>query len=118
MERLTLGGLDVAELLDLIEATAGHPLAADGQALARTSCGETDGNPFFASEIFRGLAETGAIYLVDGRWSRPRSRRLQPAPSVRDVVGLRVAGWAARPNGPVHGRSHRTGVRPGATVRG
>ena len=53
---------------------------------------ETDGNPFFVSEVLRHLAETGAIYQDRhrplGRRRPPRAMAL-PA-SVRAVIGARV----------------------------
>ncbi len=91
VERLTLGGLDDGELLALMEDAAGNPLGPDGEELARTICRETDGNVFFAIEIFRHLAETGAVELIDGKWLLQSNVEIQLPQSVRDVVGLRVA---------------------------
>ncbi len=55
---------------------------------------ETDGNPFFASEILRHLAETGAISQGDdGRWIADVDFRDHDAlpTSIREVIGRRVA---------------------------
>ena len=56
----------------------GTTLDDDGVGLAHAVYRETDGNPFFVSEVLRHLAETGAIYQdadrsVGGR-GRPRAR--------------------------------------------
>jgi predicted ATPase len=54
---------------------------------------ETDGNPFFLSEVLRFLAETGAIYQdAAGQWMPGESLAPLALPdSVREVVGGRVA---------------------------
>ena len=68
VDRIVLDGLNEEGVLSLMEAMAGHPIS-EGQAFARLVREETDGNPFFAVEILRHLAETGAIYPDDdGRW--------------------------------------------------
>ena len=61
---------------------AGHALAA-----------ETDGNPFFVTEVLRHLAETGAIRQVDdGPWTTAGGRAPLSLPtSVREVITHRVA---------------------------
>jgi predicted ATPase len=69
VERLALHGLDDADLLALLEGIAGHEMDDDGVALRDAIARETDGNPFFVSEILRHLADTGAIRQdADGRW--------------------------------------------------
>lgn len=89
---LQLEGLLVADIVDLMERRIGHPLGADGVALATTLWEETGGNPFFAAEILRHLSETDAIaQQPDGQWVTQRSLDLQSLPaSVRDVIGHRV----------------------------
>jgi class 3 adenylate cyclase/tetratricopeptide (TPR) repeat protein len=92
VERLALGGLDDPAVLAMLEG-AGYGLDDDVADLAQALRRDTDGNPFFAREIVRHLAETGAISRDDqGRWhahSDLAETRL-PA-SVREVVGQRVA---------------------------
>ena len=53
---------------------------------------ETDGNPFFVSEVLRHLAETGAISQdAAGRWVADDSLEQMALPdSVREVIGARV----------------------------
>ena len=93
VERLTLPGLDDLELVSLLEAAAGHEMDEAGVSLAHALRRETEGNPFFANEIVRDLAETGAIAQDDdGRWVPTAELDLGHLPaSVREVVGQRVA---------------------------
>ncbi|MEX2627656.1 MAG: BTAD domain-containing putative transcriptional regulator [Ilumatobacteraceae bacterium] len=80
VEFVSLGGLDDAELLDLVRSTH-HELAGGDVALRDALTAETGGNPFFTLEILRHLAETGALGL----------RELGLPVSVRQVIGQRVA---------------------------
>ena len=93
VERITLRGLGDAELLELLEYTAGHTMDDAGIALRDAVLAETDGNPFFVNEVLRHLAETGAVYQNDdGRWVGDRDIRAVGLPvSVTEVVGRRVA---------------------------
>src|SRR5262249_39239672 len=69
MSRLSLRGLADDDLIALLTSAAGHELPEEGVALAHTLRRETNGNPFFAIEILRHLAETGVIARNDaGRW--------------------------------------------------
>jgi DNA-binding winged helix-turn-helix (wHTH) protein/tetratricopeptide (TPR) repeat protein len=90
--RLALRGLDDSEMLGLLEAVAGHEMDRDGLALRDALRAETEGNPFFVTEILRHLTETGAISQQgDGRWTAPTHLRTRGLPvSVREVVGRRV----------------------------
>ena len=45
-----------------MEAAAGHSLDGAAIELAHAVYRETDGNPFFVSEVLRHLVETGTIY--------------------------------------------------------
>ena len=60
--------------------------------LAHAVYRETDGNPFFVSEMLRHLSETGAIYQdATGRWVAEDSLEQMALPdSVREVIGARV----------------------------
>ena len=92
VERIALEGLEDDDILELLEAVAGHEMDEAGQALAGELRRETDGNPFFVAEILRHLVETGAIAQgEDGRWvlTRPLAELGLPE-SVREVVGQRV----------------------------
>ncbi|MGH8983029.1 MAG: BTAD domain-containing putative transcriptional regulator [Acidimicrobiia bacterium] len=93
VERTSLAGLDVDALGTLLETAAGHTLDADGLVLRDTLAAETDGNPFFVTEVLRHLAETGAIRQSDdGRWiaAIPLAPLSLPT-SVREVITHRVA---------------------------
>ena len=68
--RITLKGLDDDEVVQYLESAAGHDLSKEGLELAHAVYGETDGNPFFVSEMLRHLTESGAVYKDDaGRWA-------------------------------------------------
>ena len=91
--RLELAGLDDAGVVSLMEAAAGHALDDTAVRLARALHRETDGNPFFVSEVLRHLAETGAIDqdAVTGRWVAAATLEAMALPaSVRTVIGARV----------------------------
>jgi class 3 adenylate cyclase/tetratricopeptide (TPR) repeat protein len=90
--RIELDGLDDDELVELLEAAAGHVLDDAGVGLAHALCRETDGNPFFTGEIIRHLGETGRILLGDdGRWTVAGDLDALGLPrSIHDVVGRRV----------------------------
>ena len=85
--RIDLGGLELPEVVALLEAAAGHELDADGVGLARALGDETAGNPFFVSEILRHLAETGQLRQEGERWTMAGDlARLSLPHGVRAVV--------------------------------
>lgn len=92
VHRITLTGLDDTEVAALLANAAGHALDAEALRLAGELRRETDGNPFFTTEIMRHLVEQGAVGQgEDGRWSvRARIDELSLPQSVREVVGYRV----------------------------
>jgi len=89
---IELAGLDDTGVLAFLEAAAGQTLDDAGVGLAHAVYRETDGNPFFVSEVLRHLAETGAIFQDDtGRWTTDASLEQMGLPdSVRQVIGARV----------------------------
>lgn len=90
--RLSLRGLDDTELLAFMEAAAGQDMDADGLSLRDALLAETDGNPFFVTELLRHLVETDAIYQDGDRWVASVDLRTSGLPiSVSDVVGRRVS---------------------------
>ena len=93
VSRIDLAGLDDAAVVSFMKAAAGHDLDESGIALAHAVFLETDGNPFFVSEVLRHLNEVGAIRQdASGRWVAADAVGRMPLPdSVRDVVGGRVA---------------------------
>jgi predicted ATPase len=92
VSRIELTGLDDNDVVAYLEAAAGRTLDAAGVGLAHAVYRETDGNPYFVSEVLRHLAETGAIYRdASGRWTAETSTEQVALPdSVREVIGARV----------------------------
>ena len=90
--RIDLFGLDDTGVIALMEAAAGHRLDDDAVGLAHAIYRETDGNPFFVTEVLRNLTETGAILQnAEGRWVSEGSLDAMALPdSVREVIGARV----------------------------
>src|SRR5438132_766712 len=88
--RLALCGLDEAGVEAFMESRARHELDDDARALARAVHGETAGNPFFVGQVFRHLAETGAVVRQAGRWVAGQPDAEIPD-DVRDVVGRAAA---------------------------
>lgn len=90
--RLTLSGLEDRDLIEILDHAAREPLGDAGADLARALYRETDGNPFFAWEVVRHLAETGwASQDAGGHWTGRDLAELTLPDSVREVVGRRVA---------------------------
>jgi class 3 adenylate cyclase len=90
--RLELTGLSHTAVVALMEAMAGYALDEAGVSLAQAVHRETDGNPFFASEVLRHLWETGAIYPDStGRWEAVDKIEDVGLPvSVKEVIGARI----------------------------
>jgi class 3 adenylate cyclase len=91
-ERIELVGLEGIEILEMMERVAGHDLDQGGVDLAHAVRRETEGNPFFTTELLRHLAETGLVHQDDtGRWVASDDLYEKGLPqSVREVVGQRV----------------------------
>src|SRR5205823_3109138 len=76
----------------LLEAGAGRTLDRGGTDLAHAVRRETGGNPFFAGEILRHLAETGVITTEGGRWESTEDLQGITLPdSIRNVIAQRAA---------------------------
>ena len=92
VSRIELAGLDDNGVVALLEAAAGQNLDAAGVGLAHAVFRETDGNPFFVSEMLRHLSESRAIYQdTTGRWVADVALEDLALPdSVRVVIGARV----------------------------
>jgi class 3 adenylate cyclase len=92
VSRIELTGLDDRGVVSFMEAAAGQTLDGAGVSLAHAVYRETDGNPFFVSELLRHLSETGAIHQdATGRWVAEDSLDQMALPeSVREVIGARV----------------------------
>ena len=93
VSRIELRGFDDDGVVAFLEAAAGHSLDEAGTGLALAVYRETDGNPFFVSEVLRHLVDTGAIYCdTDGRWVGAEGLEGVILPdSLREVIGARVA---------------------------
>ena len=92
VSRIELAGLDDSGVVSFLEAAAGQTLEDAGVSLAHAVYRETDGNPFFVSQVLRHLSEIGAIYQdATGRWAVDVSLEQMALPdSVREVIGGRV----------------------------
>ncbi|MBC7769824.1 MAG: AAA family ATPase [Phycisphaerales bacterium] len=91
VKRIELKGLDDGEVLQCVEALVSRTKAEVANTLARAVHRETDGNPFFVTEVLRHLTETGAI-AQDGSWAAKGAiDRLTLPDSVREVLGARIA---------------------------
>jgi len=91
VSRVELKGLDDGEVLQCVKAIVGDSIDDAALDLARAVHSETDGNPFFVTELVRHLTEIGAI-SQDGRWGAAGSAdKLTLPDSVREVIGARVA---------------------------
>jgi class 3 adenylate cyclase len=91
-ERINLLGLEDFEILEMMERLAGHTLGDEGVTLAHTVRRETEGNPFYSTELLRHLGESGLIYQNEsGRWLASSDLYEKGLPqSVRAVIGQRV----------------------------
>ena len=92
VSRIELTGLNDNDVVAYLEAAAGQTLEAAGVDLAHAVYRETDGNPYFVSELLRHLTETGAIYQdATGAWTSDTTVEQVALPdSLREVIGARV----------------------------
>ena len=92
VSRIELAGLGDTGVVAFLEAAAGHALDDAGLALAHALYRETDGNPFFVTEVLLHLTETGAIsQAAGGGWAVGDALEQIALPdSVREVIGARV----------------------------
>jgi DNA-binding SARP family transcriptional activator len=90
-EHLALGGLDEREVAAMAETLIGGPASPATATLARVVRERTGGNPFFAGELLRHLAGTGA--LAAGAIARTAAGpAMEDVPAtVRLAVGRRLA---------------------------
>ena len=100
VERVHLEGLDRDGVVELMVRASGSDLDEQGLALAGAVYEETDGNPFFASEVLLHLVESGVIYQQDGRWTSQRGSvsDFGVPEGVREVIGRRLSGLSAPTN--------------------
>ena len=94
VERVALAGLDRGEVEDFLTlAGDGRVNADDVAVLAGMVSAETEGNPFFISEVLAHLVESGALVQHDGRWQGDQSliEQIGLPEGIREVVGRRLA---------------------------
>jgi tetratricopeptide (TPR) repeat protein len=89
-QRIELGGLTHGEVEELIEAVSAEPLSPGGARLAAAVHARTGGNPFFANQVLRHLAETGGVVFRNGQWE-PTADLTDLPVGVLDVVNRRLA---------------------------
>jgi len=88
VERIALGGLEVAAIEQLVVGLGGGP---DSGPLAGVLCDLTAGNAFLVGELWRHLAETGALAEGEAGWALVGDPEQVATPeSVRQVVGQRL----------------------------
>ena len=87
-ERVLLRGLPPEDVHAFIEAFGDQDAPPEFSATIHR---ETEGNPFFVTEVLRHLAESGALTRVDGRWVGDLESLAENLPEgVREVVGRRL----------------------------
>jgi len=91
VERYPVSGLSEAEVAQFIATAAGHDLDEETGVLADAVYAETEGNPFFVTEVLRHLVETEAVVRRDGRWVVADPGTLSVPEGVRDVIGRRLS---------------------------
>ena len=96
--RISLEGLTQGEITAFLAQQAGHDLDDDALALAAALYAETEGNPFFISEVLRHLVEVGQVRRQGDRWAVTDPERIAVPEGVRDVVGRRVSRLTERAN--------------------
>ena len=103
--RLPLGGLDLDGIEELIVAVNGVRARRVGRELAAAVHAETEGNPFFVGELFRHLAESGAIVNDGTQWRLATAVSEMSLPDgVREVVGRRLHDCRRKPTTCSRGR--------------
>ena len=93
-ERIHLGGLDRAGVVQLLETRAEHEITGPGLVLAAALHSRTEGNPLFVWESLRHLIERGALVQgSDGRWVSEASSidELGIPEGVREAIGRRLS---------------------------
>jgi class 3 adenylate cyclase/tetratricopeptide (TPR) repeat protein len=89
VDRVALSGLGSEELAALLSAD-GYELDIAGLRLRDALVDETDGNPFFVSEVLRHLAETGVVRPGRKNGQVEPLGTVHVPPSVREVIMQRV----------------------------
>ncbi len=92
VSRIDLSGLDEQGVESLLAAGAGYALDDEATALAQLIHRDTDGNPFFVTELLRHLADAGQISVDPTRgWiAQTDLSQITMPNSLREVIGMRV----------------------------
>ncbi len=94
LSRITLRRLTLEEMTTLIREMAG--MESGGEKFSRRIYQDTEGNPFFTSEVIRSLFEEGILYQDEHGWSTDLKdfatsyAQIPIPPSVRDVIQARL----------------------------
>ena len=84
--RLVLHGLGIRQVSALVHSIVGPDAPSQ---LPQVVMDSTDGNPFFATEMLRNLAETGALDRVGGRITEIANLGLSEG--IKEVIGRRLS---------------------------
>src|SRR5581483_5381066 len=93
VERLSLRGLDAATMPEFLKSIADDELDERAAEVARAIHHETEGNPFFVSEVLAHLVESGVVYREGGRWTASPDvnvQRLDLPAGVSEVMSRRL----------------------------
>lgn len=93
VHRITVEGLAVAELAELVTQLVGHSLDDDLRSLVEHLARVSGGNPFLVSELWRHLTATGRVARAQRRWRVHGDLGRTASPTtVREVIGQRLEG--------------------------
>ena len=93
VERLSLRGLDEASVPAFLQSIADDELDDRAAEVARAIHHETEGNPFFVTEVLAHLVESGVVYREGGRWTASPDvnvQRLDLPAGVSEVMSRRL----------------------------
>ncbi|HEX5615061.1 MAG TPA: AAA family ATPase [Acidimicrobiia bacterium] len=92
VERIALDGISLTGVEDMMEAVNQAALDGPARELAAAVHAETEGNPFFVGELFRHLAESGALVHDGEVWRLAVDLSEMSLPDgIREVVGRRLS---------------------------
>ncbi len=92
-ERISLRGLNSADIREMIDASSPDQNGAASEAFAADMRRQTGGNPFFVREMLAHMHEEGVLYDENGQWTRRDAAAARPfvPEGIRDVIGRRIA---------------------------
>ena len=85
---LTIGPLEESEVFELVQSMAGQLPEDAASEISRLS----DGSPFMAAAILRGMVESGAIHRSNDRWATDAEKmaEVQASDSAAEVLMQRI----------------------------